>query len=656
MLPASLPPVLAKRAFAISAFALVCFVGLLALDQIKPFAYVRLRNLYRDAITRAGRKTSPNPNLVFLAIDSDSVSLDQTDLKQLFNLSVDNSEEARALGLMSKSWPWPREVYSLILERLVHAGARAVAFDLTFPKPSDGDGPFRAALDRFKDRVVIGSNFVDGTMTRPAEALIAQTVPLDERVGYTNFWPDEDNVVRRAQYRATFEFVRDAPATSGSERFLSLAARVLTKAGFAADVPADLNAHLFRFTGAPGSGFPARSVFEIFVPDYWKHNYQSGEFFRDKIVLIGAEGNWQHDEHQTPLGFMAGPELHLNAMNAALHHEFVSEMSPRAVFIFTALAAIMAVTLSLLIRSPWLRFVALLGICSGAVSLALIIFNRGSLFVPMLAPMAELNLTVVFGLVSDFTAERREKTRLRHTLERYVSRDVVREMLDRPKIFAESVDGAIKPATILFSDLRGFSSFAAQSEPKALVAQLNEYFGAMVECVFRFGGTLDKFVGDAVMAVWGNVRSEGVGPDAVAAVHAALAMRIELANLNRKWLARGWPQLRAGIAINHGEVVVGNIGSPQRLEFTVIGEAVNVSWKLQELTKKFGCDFIVSETVQRLVGDCINLRAIGFADLPGSEDPVEVFTAASSAPIDSRADVFPRIERAQMELEIQRVT
>jgi hypothetical protein len=112
MLPASLSPVLAKRAFAISGFALVCFVGLLALDQIKPFAYVRLRNLYRDAITRAGRKTSPNPNLVFLAIDSDSVSLDQTDLKQLYDLSDDNSEEARALGLMSKSWPWPRDVYS----------------------------------------------------------------------------------------------------------------------------------------------------------------------------------------------------------------------------------------------------------------------------------------------------------------------------------------------------------------------------------------------------------------------------------------------------------------------------------------------------------------------------------------------------------------
>jgi class 3 adenylate cyclase len=159
-----------------------------------------------------------------------------------------------------------------------------------------------------------------------------------------------------------------------------------------------------------------------------------------------------------------------------------------------------------------------------------------------------------------------------------------------------------------------------------------------------------------VAAVWGNVRSEGVGPDAVAAVHAALAMRVELANLNRKWLDRGWPQLRAGIAINHGEVVVGNIGSPQRMEFTVIGEAVNVSWKLQELTKKFDCDFIVSETVQRLVGDCIELRAIGFVDLPGLENPVELFTATSSAHIDSDTNPFPQIDRAEMEPESQRVT
>src|SRR5947207_8096385 len=108
----------------------------------------------------------------------------------------------------------------------------------------------------------------------------------------------------------------------------------------------------------------------------------------------------------------------------------------------------------------------------------------------------------------------------------------------------------------------------------------------MVDCVFQYGGTLDKFIGDAVMAVWGSLHSHGPLEDAIAAVNAALAMQEKLAVLNKTWRERVWPQLRVVMALNYGEVVVGNICSPQRMEFTVIGVAVNVVWKLQALTKE----------------------------------------------------------------------
>src|SRR5207237_9942711 len=107
----------------------------------------------------------------------------------------------------------------------------------------------------------------------------------------------------------------------------------------------------------------------------------------------------------------------------------------------------------------------------------------------------------------------------------------------------------------------------------------------MVDCVFQFGGTVDKFIGDAVMAVWGSLASKGPREDAIAAVNAALAMQKRLSRLNRDWRSRGWPALEVGMAINCGDVVVGNIGSPKRMEFTVIGCAVNVTWKLPVLTK-----------------------------------------------------------------------
>jgi adenylate cyclase len=622
-----------KRARIIVAAALVGFVALVALDQYQPFTYVRVRNLYRDALSRLGRKTPPNPDLVFIAIDSNSVSLEEdVDLRDLYGFKSTDSNEAHALKLMSERWPWSREVYGLVLDRLVRAGAKVVIFDLTFPTATEQDALFHIALDRYKDRVVIGSNFVSATShgfstlhTSPPETLVPQTVPVDDRVGFVNFWPDADDVVRRAQFRVTSELVQGSAQQQDSAIFLSLAARGLTKAGCANSIPPGLNDRAFRFTAPPREGFPPHSIFEIFVPDYWNHNYASGEYFRGKIVVVGGDGNWQHDEHATPLGSMPGPEIQLNAINAALHGEFIREVSPGLAAALTALAGAIAIALTLFLRSPWHRLVALAMMDGGAAWVALLLFDHASIYVPLVAPMMELNLAVLLGLISDLALERVEKNRVRRTLERYVSKNVVRELLDDPKAYAQSLGGVVRPVSVLFSDIRGYSMVSARTDPHALVSQLNEYLTAMVECVFRFGGTLDKFIGDAVMAVWGNTRSEGVRNDAANAARAALAMRSELERLNAGWTKRGLPQLRIGVAINHGEVVVGNIGSPQRMEFTVIGDAVNVTWKLQELTKDLDADLIVGEKIYGLVIEDFELRALGKITIRGWPQALEVF-------------------------------
>jgi adenylate cyclase len=626
-----------SRPLLIGVIALVSFIAFEALDRLQPFAYVRVRNFYRDALARAGRKTPANVNLVFLAIDSDSVGLDSTtDLEQMFGISSANPQESRALRLMTQRWPWPREVYGLILSRLVEAGARVVLFDLTFPTATDGDEPFRLALERYKDHVVVGSNFVSASSrgfamssashTRPPDSLIPQTTPVDDRVAYTNFWPDEDDVVRRAQYRVTFEQVEGGAADAKSERFLSLGARGLMKAGFADAIPAGLDDHAFRFTAGPRLGFPPRSVFEIFVPDYWQHNYRDGEFFRDKIVVIGAEGNWQHDEHPTPFGSMPGPEVHLNAINAALHREFINEMSPAVVLLLTVVAGAIAVVLSLFVGSPWLRLGMLFLLNAAAIAVALAAFNYASVYLPWVAPGAQLNITVLLGLVADFGFERVEKARVRRTLERYVSRNVVTELLGS---YTESLGGVVKTVSVLFSDIRGYSIVSARSNPQALVAQLNEYLTAMVDCVFRHGGTLDKFIGDAVMAVWGNTHSEGPAADATNAVRAADDMRKALARLNADWRARGLPEFRVGVAVNNGPVVVGNIGSPQRMEFTVVGETVNTTWRLQELTKQLGCDLLIGKRAAELL-DGFDIHSLGVVRIRDGA-PIEVFSLADEA-------------------------
>ena len=182
------------------------------------------------------------------------------------------------------------------------------------------------------------------------------------------------------------------------------------------------------------------------------------------------------------------------------------------------------------------------------------------------------------------------------------------------------------PVTILFSDLIGFTTLAEKADPEALVAQLNEYLTRMTSVIFGGGGTLDKFIGDAIMAVWGNVRSLGMAQDAKNCARAALGMRRELRQLNQRWRDEGRMGLGMGIGINQGEVIVGNIGSQERMDPTVIGDSVNLASRLEGLTRIYGVDILVGATAAELVREEFHLRSVARVQVKGKTKPVEVFT------------------------------
>ena len=169
------------------------------------------------------------------------------------------------------------------------------------------------------------------------------------------------------------------------------------------------------------------------------------------------------------------------------------------------------------------------------------------------------------------------------------------------------------PATVLFSDVVGFTALTENADPEALVRQLNEYLSRMTAAVFENGGTLDKFIGDAVMAVWGNVRSRGRAEDAKSAARAALAMRRELWTLNQRWFAEGIVPFAIGIGINQGDVLVGNIGSQQKADPTVIGDAVNLASRLESLTRTYGVDILLGPSATELVRDEFYVRSVARA-------------------------------------------
>jgi adenylate cyclase len=248
------------------------------------------------------------------------------------------------------------------------------------------------------------------------------------------------------------------------------------------------------------------------------------------------------------------------------------------------------------------------------------------------------------GLLSlgfEFALERLEKLRTRRTLERYVSKNLVKEILDNPDSFYSSLRGVRLPATILFSDIVGFTGMTESADPEKLVSQLNEYLSRMTVAVFENSGTLDKFIGDAVMAVWGNVSSRGVAEDARACARAALAMRRELRALNQKWEAQGISPFHIGIGINHGDVLVGNIGSQEKADPTVIGDAVNLASRLEALTRTYLIDIIVGARAAELIRDEFDLRSVALVQVKGKTQPVEIFTLIGARK-DGRDEEFLR--------------
>ncbi len=576
---------------------------------------------FEDLLRREGRKTPAPSDFVFLGIDQSTL--------QLPPFTPEEIATNRPFQLMTeKPFPWSREVWALLLDRLFAAGARLVIFDMIFNSPNDGDPAFHAALDRYRDKVVIGANFdmanpLQMQVVTPNNMLIAPPQLQDGRVGFVNFWTDPiDGKVRAVTYRVTDQ---QLAGLSSGEVYDSLSARALAKIGRASDVPQDFRGYLIRFTSP--DAFPPRPLYEVFDPKFWHANYADGAFFKDKIVMVGASAQVQHDFVDTPMSPMTlGPALHLQAMAAAMNHEFLRSTSPTVGLLLVSAGGLAAWLLIGFLRRPLLCIGALVVITGSYLIAARFSYDSTGLFLLTVPVLSAVLLSGLFSLGFEYYIERLEKLRTRRTLERYVSKNLVREVLENPDSYYSSLRGVRVPATILFSDLIGFTTLSEKADPEALVSQLNEYLSRMTSVVFKNGGTLDKFIGDAIMAVWGNVRSRGMAQDVKDCARAALAMRRALRELNQKWREEGRMGLGMGIGINQGEVIVGNIGSHERMDPTVIGDSVNLASRLEGLTRIYGVDILVGPSAAELARDEVHLRSVARVQVKGKTKPVDIFT------------------------------
>ena len=579
---------------------------------------------FADVLRREGRKTRTHSDFVFLGIDQESLILDAVSPEEIAN--------DPALQLMAgHPFPWSREVWVVLMDKLFASGARLIMFDLVFNSPTDADPAFHAALEKYRDRVVIASNFDDQNnyqLVLPIKTLIPAPQGQDDRVGFVNYWHDLDGVIRRARFHVSDRQLAGEAEFAGEEVFSSMVARALVKLGRPDSVPDDVNLHAIRF-GSEDAYHPL-PLYEVFLPATWHSNYHDGKFFKDKVIIVGSSAEIQHDVVATPINSrLWGAALHLHALAASLDQEFLSETPIKVDFVLVLLGGLTAWTVVAFLRRPLLCFATLLAIAAAYLGLARIIYDRFGLLIMVVPALSTFLASGLCGLGFEYALERLEKLRTRRTLERYVSKNLVKEILDNPGGYYNSMLGSRKPVTVLFSDLVGFTSLSEKADPTVLVSQLNRYLSAMVPMVFDNGGTLDKFIGDAIMAVWGNVSSHGAAEDAKAAVRAALGMRRAMPTLNAAWQAEGFKPLAFGIGINHGDAVVGNIGSyepHERLDPTVIGDAVNLASRLEALTRVYGVDILMGRSAAELVRDDFYLRSIARVQVKGKTEPVEIFT------------------------------
>jgi len=590
---------------------------------------------FRDNIlTVRGRLTPLDKRLVFVGIDSVSMNQTTEDLQLFSHIPPDR---LHALNLMTKRWPWSYEVYARLCELLLGAGkARAVIFDILMWQPDPGDKAFHEVLQRFPDGIVLASDFnrqVVGqgrtalAWTLPSATLLPDALPNDRGIGYVTLRPDFDGKNRRALYQGTLENlageVRPKEGTSGASS--SLAMRAAEKLD-----PVTLSQPfapcLFRYTGPPGT-FPVVPLSEIFT--LWENNFDNGARFNGKVVVVGAAWSMLHDEHPTPFGGMLGPEIHLNAINALLHHAFLHELPQWTGYLLMALAVVAAWLLTVLVKKIWLRAFAFGLFVAAYLCSVTLIYNHADTIVLAFPPALAFGVAGLVSFVYDFTHETLEKLRIRRTLEAYVSKDVVREVLDNPESYLSKLGGQRENVALIVTDLRGFTTMSEEMDSQQLVAQLNEYLSLMVDDIFSRRGSVDKFIGDAILAVWGHVKSEGAAQDVTLAIEAAFLMKESLRRLNADWQSRGLKAFQMGIGINFGEVIFGNIGSSRKMEPTVIGDAVNTASRLEGLTKDYGRDLLLGEAAADLVKDSFRLQFVDKVTMKGKTKPLRIYSVVS---------------------------
>jgi len=565
-------------------------------------SFERLEDTLYDALYQ--RVSPVDTRIVIIGIDEASIS---------------------ALG----QWPWPRSQLAEVVEKLADGRAVAVGIDLEYDTPSRDiaeDESLARALERmgnvvlpvrglFQRRTAItsGGYMQADELVTPIELL--QT----SRLAHINGFPENDGVIRRALLNLYYDGV---VYPSLAYALYEASTERLGLPDISQEIPIDAAGRYYiDYTGKAGWYHPLSfsDVYEGKVPP---------EYFNGKIVLIGMYAHGiARDWHFTAIdGEQAtyGIEVHANMLQQLLKGSFPRHMAPLFDFILFALFTLAAAVLFIL-KKPRTGLIILAALLVAHVG---VIFwmRHAKIIISMLYTPVFCLLAYFAMLIWHYSQTRAAEAQVRGTFSRYMAPSVVKKILDEGEGNLK-LGGQRREVTVLFVDIRGFTTMSEAALPEDVVLILNEFLDLAASCIHRHGGTLDKFIGDCAMAIW-NAPYD-TEDYTLKAVRAALDMQRESAPLEQKLLEKYGRSVRFGIGINTGEAIIGNIGASFRMDYTAIGDTVNTAARLESNAKPG--QILISRATADILGQSeITLTTLGSLKVKGKNEEVEIFEVSST--------------------------
>ena len=525
---------------------------------------------------------------------------------------------------LNRQWPWPRSWHARLIEKLNDAGAAVVAFDLVMSEPSQRleDQALATAIAK-AGNVVLAADLTFRETANTREWLRTDPLPAFTKAGAASGLAtvtlDGDLVVRR--FPVSAEAFWRAIVRTFDRRFPGILK------------PFEPGPQtLARYVG-PDHTFPYVSYYQALEPE----KYLPPDSLRDNIIIVGRDVKASPEPGMALADMMASPflgatgfltpgvELHATFVENAIRGAGVREL-PRSVDLGLLALAVALATRLLRGWHPLRSSIITLILVGAAGVLGFSLFALMGWWLPVAASIAGIALVYLAHGAIAFLVERRQRNEIKRAFGHYVSPLIVEELANHPERLR--LGGEKREVTVMFTDLAGFTTVSEALRPEDTARILTEHLTALTHIVHKYSGTVDKFIGDAIMAFWGAPLDDP--RQAEHACRAGLEMQQEMARMRERWKSEGLPELHMRVGITRGAAIIGNMGADDRFDYTAIGDVVNLAARLEGVNKIYGTQILVTQAVA-VHATALGFRPVDKVAVKGKSKAIELFTPCEDA-------------------------